>query len=190
MDPKWQLCLRGRRTCRRHRVKCGKGENRATLLSWRPACLLWLPPLVDVLISVIESRTIPFNAAERIMGYHFAGFRDAHGCKQSLCGNNEYGTWPQFVNLHWDSQGIQPHFCNKFLPVWLIMVLLKDPVAPRLELRREWKYNQFLRWWFCHWYHLINQVLWHCSSAEKFFLVHYVDHQVCRQQKPGRSITG
>lgn len=24
MDSKWQLCLRGRRTCRRHRAKCGK----------------------------------------------------------------------------------------------------------------------------------------------------------------------
>jgi len=76
-----------------------------------------MQPLVNAVIRVDVVSATSFNAVKRIMGYYFDGFRDAHGCMHSLCGNNEYGIWPLFANLSLDSHGIQSHFCNKDLPV-------------------------------------------------------------------------
>lgn len=43
------------------------------------------------------SQRTSFNAVKILMGYYFDGFRDAHGCMQCPCGNNEYGIWPRFA---------------------------------------------------------------------------------------------
>lgn len=113
------------------------GVSTATLLSRRLACIVGMQPLLDAFVRVDVTRVAVFSAVKRIIGHCIDRFNDIHKLMQSHCKNDECGIWSRFANLRLDPWWIHPHFCNKGLPDWLVMVLLKYSLAPKLELCHE-----------------------------------------------------